>query len=251
MRYLTICILALASVSMPVLAEPSSERALAIMREIDDMWRGESSHGVFTMKIKTQHYTRKMTMEGWSRGKDKSLVRITYPLKEKGTTTLMSGSSIYMYLPKTDRTIRLTSGMMGGSWMGSHFTNDDLVKESRLTEDYDITISFEGVKDGQKILEFSLIPKPDAAVVWGKIVFTIRAEDHIPVSAIYFDEDMSVARTETFAKVKNLGGRTIPSVIKIVPADKPEEFTELVYEKMEFDLKLPDAFFSIATIRKR
>ena len=230
--------------------EASSKRALEILREIDDMWRGKSSHGTITMKIKTAHYTRTLRMEAWSKGKEKTLVRITYPLKEKGTATLKSGVSIYTYLPKTDRTIRLTSGMMMGSWMGSHFTNDDLVKESRLTEDYYVLISFEGERDGRNILEFTLDPKPDAAVVWGRIVIETRAGDHLPVKEVYYDEDMKPVRVITFSDITELGGRVIPSTLKVVPLDKPGEFTELVYEKMEFDIKLPDEFFSLANLRR-
>ncbi|MDH5485320.1 MAG: outer membrane lipoprotein-sorting protein, partial [Gammaproteobacteria bacterium] len=141
------------------LATDNSQRANQILRQIDDMWRGDSSYAVIHMRVKTAHYERNMTMHGWSKGTEKSLVRIVAPLKEKDTATLKSGNRIFTYLPKTDRTIRLTSGMMMGSWMGSHFTNDDLVKESRREEDFDALISFEGERDSRKIIEFSLIPK--------------------------------------------------------------------------------------------
>ena len=157
---------------------------------------------------------------------------------------------MYTYLPKTGRTIRLTSAMMMSSWMGSHFTNDDLVKESRLADDYFTAITFEGKRNGRDVMEFTLNPKPDSAVVWGKIVMTTGA-DHIPLKSVYYDEDMNVARTITFSGVKELGARRIPSVLKVEPADKPGEFTELVYEEMTFDLPLPDSFFSISSLKRR
>lgn len=231
-------------------APSSDDRAMEIMRKIDDMWRGRSSHGVLTMSVRTAHYERTLKLEAWSKGKDKTLVRITYPLKEKGTATLKSDSNIYTYLPKTDRTIRLTSGMMMGSWMGSHFTNDDLVKESRLTDDYYVSISFEGERGGEDIMEFTLMPKPDAAVVWGKIVLETKGDDHIPLKEVYFDEDMKVSRLLTFSDVKDIGDRKIPMRLKMVPTDKPEEFTELIYEFIEFDIGLDDSFFSIARLRR-
>ena len=148
----------------------SDQRTTDILSEIDDLWRGKSSYTLATLNVKTKHYTRSMTMESWSKGKEKSLTRILTPLREKGTITLKSGNHIYTYLPKTDRTIRLSSGMMMGSWMGSHLTNDDLVKESRLEEDFDASITFEGVRNEQNIIEFSLIPKADAAVCF-RLVF--------------------------------------------------------------------------------
>lgn len=137
-----------------------------------------------------------------------------------------------------------------GSWMGSHFTNDDLVKESRMEDDYDPTISFEGQRNNQNIIEFTLIPKADAAVVWGKVVVTVLDNGYLPIIQHYYDEDMNIARTMTFTKNKLLGGRLLPSVMRVVPADKPNEYTELVYEKLELDTKLGDAFFSLARLKR-
>lgn len=230
--------------------DPSVTRARDILRELDDMWRGTSSHSVLTMQVKTAHYTRDMRMEGWSKGKNKTLVRVLSPLKEKGTATLKSGNDIYSYLPKTDRTIKLTSGMMMGSWMGSHFTNDDLVKESRMEEDYDPFISFEGTSEDQEIIEFTLIPKPDAAVVWGKIVATVLADGYMPLNYTYYDEDMNISRTMTFSRFEMLGGKIRPKVMRVVPTDKPDEYTELVYEELELNIDLEDDFFSISSLKR-
>lgn len=229
---------------------PSVTRAKKILREVDDMWRGTSSHSILTMQVKTAHYTRDMRMEGWSLGKDKTLVRILSPLKEKGTATLKSDNDIYSYLPKTDRTIKLTSGMMMGAWMGSHFTNDDLVKESRMEEDYDPTITFEGARDGQDVIEFTLIPKPDAAVVWGKIVATVLADGYMPLKYFYYDEDMNITRTMTFSVFEMLGGKIRPKVMRVVPSDKPDEYTELVYEELDLDIDIKDDFFSISSLKR-
>ena len=230
--------------------DAAMKRAKEILRRIDDMWRGTSSHSMLTMRVKTAHYTRDMRLEGWSKGKDKTLVRILFPLKEKDTATLKSGNSIYSYLPRTDRTIRLTSGMMMGSWMGSHFTNDDLVKESRMDEDYDPSISFEGKRDGMDIIEFTLIPKPDAAVVWGKIVAIVLADGYMPLKYYYYDEDMNITRTMTFSRHEMLAGKIRPKVMRVVPADKPDEFTEIIYEELDLDVRIEDEFFSLAMLKR-
>lgn len=230
---------------------PDEDQARAILLEIDDLWRATSSQGMVRMQVQTANYTRTMLMEVWSKGKDKSLVRIVSPLKEKDTASLKSGNTMYTYLPKTDRTIRLTSGMMMSSWMGSHFTNDDLVKESRLSEDYDPRITFRGKRDGREIIEFTLQPHQYAAVVWERIVMTVTAQGHLPILATYYDEDNALARTIYFSEVKNMGGRLLPAVLKVVPADKPGEHTELVYESMRFDLDLPESLFSLLELRRR
>jgi outer membrane lipoprotein-sorting protein len=230
--------------------EDPIKRAKEILRQLDDMWRGSSSYSILTMEVKTAHYTRNIRMEGWSKGKEKSLVRILSPLKEKGTATLKSGNNIYSYLPRTDRTIRLTSGMMMGSWMGSHFTNDDLVKESRMEEDYTPTISFEGKRDDQDIIEFTLIPKPEAAVVWGKIVAIVLADGYIPLRYDYYDEDMNISRTITFSKIEMLAGLLRPKVMRVIPTDKPDEYTELVYEELDLGIEIKDEFFSLANLKR-
>ena len=249
---LALVILLLTAFPAPVpAATPTAARARLILAEIDDLWRADSSAATVTMRVVTAHYSRTVTMESWTLGKERSLVRIVAPLKEKGTATLKSGAAIYTYLPKTDRTIRLTSSMMLGSWMGSHFTNDDLVKESRLADDYDPEIVFEGLRDEHRIIEFALKPKPEAPVVWGRIVTTVLADGYLPLLSRYYDEDGQLARTVTFSEIKEMGGRRLPAVMRVVPADKPDEYTELVYEKIAFGQAIPEAFFSLQEIRRR
>ena len=225
-------------------------RAREILTRIDDLWRSTSSTATLKMVVKTEHYTRTMIMESWTKGRKKSLVRIVSPLKEKGTVSLKNDDTLYTYLPKTDRVIRLTSGMMMGSWMGSHFTNDDLVKESRLADDYEPEITFDGGRDGQKVIEFALLPKPEAPVVWGKIVIVVRAVDLLPLASRYYDEEMTLARTLDFLDIKEMGGRLLPAVLRMVPADKPGEYTELTYQAIDFGADLPDSLFSLLQLRR-
>lgn len=225
----------------------NSERAKLILDKTDDMWRGTSSFGRFTMNIKTKHYERSLTMEGYSLGKDYSLIKILKPLKEKNTITLKSVNSIYTYLPKTDRTIRLTSSMMTSSWMGSHLTNDDLIKESRLSEDYDFDITDEN----KNTIEITLTPKEDAAIIWGKIVLTVRAKDYIPLTSKNYDEDMVLARITTFSNIQIMDKRLIPLTLKVVPTDKENEYTEFNYELLDFDINIDEDFFSLTNLKAR
>jgi hypothetical protein len=221
-----------------------------IMDRVDRMLRGDSSHGIVEMTVVTKRWKRTLALEIWSEGTEKALIHILRPKKEAGTATLKVEADIWNYLPKIDRTIRVPSSMMMGSWMGSHFTNDDLVKESRLIRDYDITLSFEGDREGVPVYEFTLIPNPDAPVVWGKILYEVRSEDLVPMWAKYYDEDGELKRTLTFYEVKKIGNRLIPVRMKLVPSDKPDEFTEMYYEKLEFDIEIPARTFSLSELRK-
>ncbi len=203
------------------------------------------------MEVITEHWSRSVTMELWSLGTDYSLVRVTAPAKEAGTATLKAEQDIWNYLPKVDRTIKVPASMMSGSWMGSHFTNDDLVKESRLIEDYEIETSFEGDCDGALVWEFKLTPKPEAAIVWGYIEYRIRKKDYMPIWARYYDEDGELARTLEFGDFRNMGGRLVPAKMDMHPADKPGERTTMLYDNLEFDIDLERSFFSLQTLKRR
>jgi outer membrane lipoprotein-sorting protein len=223
----------------------SPEFGAYVMGRIDDMYRGDSSQGVMEMKVQTKHYKRSMTMESWSMGKDYSLVRILRPRKEKGTATLKAKNDLFIYLNKTSRTIKITSGMMGGSWMGSHFTNDDLVRHSRMSRDYGIKLT----SRDDKVYVFTLQAKPDAPVVWDKLIVTVRQADLQPLSQQYYDEDGSKVRVMTFSDHKKFGKRMVPQKMTMKQMDKPGEFTELTLKRIDFDVKLTKGFFSLQKLK--
>lgn len=217
---------------------------------IDQTWLGSSSKGKISMTIKTNEYTRKLSMDYWSKEKDKTLIRITSPAKEKGTATLKVGKDVYNYLPKIDRTVKVSSALMTGSWMGSHFTNDDLVKTSRLAEDYFAKVTQSKKTSSGEIWEMDLVPKPSTAVTWSKIHLTLNRSAVLPIRQVFHDEDGKPIRTVIFDQVKKLGGRDVPSVLTVTVNEKPGEFTELVYEDINFNSTVDGSFFSTVQLRK-
>ena len=243
-------VLILAVLLVPAPQGSAATLAAELLNNVDDLYRGKSATGRMTMEVHTEHWARALTMTYWTRGKDKSLVRIVAPAKEKGTATLRSGNNIWNYLPKVKRVVKVPTSMMGGSWMGSHFTNDDLVKQSRMAEDFTSTITFSGQRDGREIIEITCLPHDDAAVVWGKVTVEVLAQSHLPVRSRYFDEDMALARTLVFADVGHIGGRPLPMRLRMVPEDKPEEFTEVRYQSIAFDVDLPDDTFSLRELQR-
>lgn len=228
----------------------SEPTAKEILDRVDKMWRGESSFGEVTMEIITAHWQRSLTMDVWSLGKEYSLIKITLPIKEKGVATLKVEKSMWNYLPKINRVIKIPSSMMMASWMGSHFTNDDLVKENTFVDDYTYRLSFSGLRNGNSIYEIECTPRPEAAVVWGKVVITVQKEDLIPLKELYYDEDGKLMRTMTFSDIRSLGGRTIPSVITLVPTDKPNELTRVIYNSLQFSIDVDKNFFSLRSLKR-
>jgi len=205
-----IIILAITALAQPAASQaPSLETAEEIIDYVDRLLRGNSSQGTIVMDIVTENWSRSLEMEVWSLGKEHSLVRVNAPKSEAGTATLKIDKQVWNYLPRADRTIKIPPSLMMGSWMGSHFTNDDLVKESQLIEDYDIAISFEGERDGEPVWEFTMTPKPEAPVVWGRIEQQVRRRDVMPTWAKYYDEDGNLSRTMIFSQFKTMGGRLV------------------------------------------
>jgi outer membrane lipoprotein-sorting protein len=222
-----------------------------LIQHIDKLWRGETSHAKMSMTVKTRHYERTMTMDAWSKGKDYSLVVIREPIKDRGIATLKVKENIWNYLPKINRVTKVPSSMMSGSWMGSHFTNDDLVKESTYEDDYNSTISFEGERDGRSIYEITSVPKPNAAVVWGKVVMLIDQKTLAPYRATYYDEEGVLIRTLTFDQPRQIDARTVPMRMSLQPEDKPNESTVIVYHEIEFGVPLDESFFSLQNLQRR
>jgi outer membrane lipoprotein-sorting protein len=212
--------------------------------------RGDSSEGEMTMAVVTRRWTRTLTMKVWSEGTEKALIKVTAPAKESGTATLKAGDDIWNYLPKIDRTIRVPTSMMMAAWMGSHFTNDDLVKESRLIRDYDIVLGFAGKRAGVEVWEFVLTPRPGAAVVWGRVVLEVRQNDYMPTWGKYYGDDGGHKRTVTFSDYRKMGGRLVPTKIAVVPSDKPDESTVITYTRLAFDVRLPADTFSLAALKR-
>jgi outer membrane lipoprotein-sorting protein len=229
-------------------AEPPMDAA-TLMRRMDELYRGDSSKARMTMTVKTRHYERTMSLLAWSEGKDKSLVRILAPKKDAGIATLRVDRNIWNYLPKINRVTKVPPSMMMGSWMGSHFTNDDLVKESSFEDDYTSTITFQGQRDGHVLYEVTSIPRPDAPVVWGKVVSEIDQRTLLPLKTSYFDEDGKEERVMRFDAPRTFDKRLLPSRLVMVPTDKPEESTTISYEELSFNVALAPDLFSLRSLR--
>ena len=221
-----------------------------ILNNVDDIYRSNASHGILTLSVKTSNWQRSLTLEQWSKGNDMHLLKVLKPKKEKDLATLRVDNNVWNYMPKVKRVVKIPSSMMSSSWMGSHFTNDDLVKQSRMVIDYDFSITYEGLRDGVDIVEISCIPKKNAAVVWGKVEVIVYRNDFIPLNIVYYDEDLKLSRTLKFSNIQVLGGKKIPLQMKMVPTDEPEESTAILWEKIEFDIVIKDDFFSLRKLQE-
>ena len=227
-------------------AATADESIVELLRKVDDLLQGDSSHGTMTMRVRTKRFERELTMETWSRGSEKSLIRILEPAKEKGTATLKVEDKIWNYLPKVDRTIKVPASMMAASWMGSHFTNDDLVRQSRYSEDFECSYEEDTVEHWL----IACVPHDDAPVVWGKVTVRIDKAERLPQETRFYDEDLELVRTMIYEDVGELAGRRLPRSMRVIPAEEEGEFTQILYRSLEIDVEVPESVFTLRFLKR-
>ena len=220
-----------------------------ILDSVDDLYRSNASHGILTLSVTTVNWQRTLTLEQWTKDKDKSLIKVLKPKKEKGLATLRVDKNVWNYMPKVKRVVKIPSSMMSSSWMGSHFSNDDLVRESRMADDYLFSITFEGIREGNEIIEITCIPYNDAAVVWGKVEVIVY-RNYIPLRMIYYDEDLLLSRTLEFENIQMMDGKMIPTQMNMIPADEPDESTKVKWEEIQFSVSIDNDFFSLRKLQQ-
>ena len=221
-----------------------AQDATQIVQQAEEKMRGESSRGEMQMKIIRPSWERTISFETWGKGTEYSMTLVTAPAKEEGQIFLKRENELWQYDPTINRMIKLPPSMMSQGWMGSDFSNDDILKESSLSKDYNHKILTEESIDGTEVYKIELMPKEDAAVVWGKIIKWISKDEYLQLKSEYYDVDDYLIKTETASDIKTMGGRVIPSYFEIIPADEEGNKTVLIMEEMEFDIDIDNRFFS-------
>lgn len=212
----------------------------AIIKKVEHNIQSDSGYSRITMSVTTARGERTMKMESWNRGHEKSFIKVLYPKQDRGITFLKVDTTMWQYVPKIEKTIKIPSSMMMQSWMGSDFTNDDMAKESSIVDDYNAQLTSE---DAKKYV-LTLLPKEDAAVVWGKIVMEVEKEHYIPLRAIYYNEEGVQQRILTYSDVKVYGDRYLPTVMTLVPQDKKSNKTVVIMEEVDFNAVIEDSRFT-------
>ncbi|QXD13780.1 outer membrane lipoprotein-sorting protein [Rhodocaloribacter litoris] len=252
MKTRTWCLLLCVVAWWPALPAGAQElSATEIVRRADEKMRGtESSTGEVKMTIVRPTWTREMQLKTWVKGTDYALILVTAPARERGTAFLKRGNEIWNWQPSIDRVVKLPPSMMSQSWMGSDFTNDDLVKESSMVEDFEHRLLGREEVGGRLCYQIELTPRPDAAVVWGKILTWIDRQDFVQMKAEFYDEDGWLVNTMVTTRAGEMGGKVIPIVMEVIPADKPGHKTVMEQLSIEFDKPIPDDFFSIQNMKR-
>ncbi|WP_373029618.1 outer membrane lipoprotein-sorting protein [Sulfurovum sp.] len=225
-----------------------ANEAQAIIKKLEKNLRGDYMYSTMSMIVTSKRGKRTVKIESWSEGNDKSFIKILYPKKDKGITFLKIDNQMWQYIPKIERTIKIPPSMMLQSWMGSDFTNDDMVKESSLEEDYNAKLLSKSTNSAT----LELIPKEDAAVVWGKIIIDVDLKNAVPVKETFYDDMMKKVRVMTFSKIEQHGTHRIPMVMELKPLDasKKKNSTKIIFDKVNFDTKIDPSYFTKQALKR-
>jgi hypothetical protein len=240
-------VLILACAVLPA-AQPGPPSVGRVLAHLDDLYRSTSSIARLEILVTTARGTRSLRLKAWTRGEEEALIVIEAPPREGGTATLRVGPNLWNYLPRIARTIRVPPSMMLGSWMGTDFTNDDLVKESSLHKDFEARIDRRS--DAPAGWWLRLDVKPGVVGRWARIDILV-SDDWLPVEERHFDRKGRLARTMTFDEINVLGGRKLPAHMTLVPADQPGQRTEMRYLEAQFNVSLPADTFSLSRLERR
>ena len=225
-------------------ASSQQPTAKEIIKKANDLMQGQTNESYMRMSIVRPTWQRTIAFHSWAKGGEYSLAIITDPAKEKGQTFLKRKNEIWNWVPNIQRMIKLPPSMMSQGWMGSDFTNDDLLKAASIVEDYDHTMLGSEVCNGEDCYKIKLVPKVNAAIVWGSLIKWVSKKGYFQMKTEYFDEDNQLVKTESASAIKNMGDRDIPTHFEIIPADKPGNKTLVDFVKITFNQPIDEGFFS-------
>jgi outer membrane lipoprotein-sorting protein len=222
-----------------------------ILDRVEKLLWGNTVQGTYLMTITTPRWERTLELRVWMDRPRRSFVRITSPAKEAGVGSLRIGSEMWNYLPNVERTIKIPPSMMLQPWMGSDFTNDDLVKESSILDDYTHRVTGSVMVQGDAAWQVEALPKADAAVVWGRIVYTVRRSDSMPLKQEFFSERGELARVLTFSDVRRVSDRVMPTRWEMRPTAKPGQSTTIVLKEARFNQPVDDEIFTQRHLQRK
>ena len=224
--------------------------ASEIVRKADEKMRGESSRAEITMEIIRPIWKRTISLKAWSLGTEYSLILVTAPARDEGTAYLKRGNEIWNWLPDINRTIKMPPSMMSQSWMGSDFSNNDLVEESSIVTDYEHKLAGDSTLSGYASYKIQMNPKPQAPVVWGKLVSFISKDEYLQLRTEFYDEDLKLIKVMEGSEIKEMDGRTIPTKMEMKPMDEEGHKTVLIYSDIKFNIDISQNFFSIQNMKR-
>lgn len=227
-----------------------AQDARSIIQKAEDRLRGKSSYSELEIQVIRPSWQRTIALKAWTLGTDYALMQIQSPASDRGTVFLKRQKEIWNWVPSIERTIKFPPSMMQQSWMGTDFTNDDLVRADSYVNDYTQSVRGDSLIENRECYRIRLLPKPEAGVVWGKVIIFVDQKDYLELRAEFYDEDGKLVQVLKASDIRTMGGRLLPARLEMIPKDKPGYSTVLTYQDMRFGLGTSESFFTLQNMSR-
>jgi len=249
-RYNIILIIASVLIAGLFIQQKADMTATEIIVKANDLRYGETSEGSMDMTLVRPTWTRSISMKMWTKGTDYSMVLITAPAKEKGQVFMKRKTEMWNWIPRISRMIKLPPSAMSQGWMGSDYTNDDMMNEGSLVNKFNHKILRTEKFEDMDCFVIESVPKEGDDVIWGKKLSWISKNDFFTLKTESYDEDMYLVKTEIASEIKTFAGKHLPSKFEIIPEDNPGNKTIVVLRDIVFDIPIEESFFSQQNMKR-
>ncbi len=220
-----------------------------ILKKVDNNYTAGNRKSDTTMIIKGRRTTRTIKARSWIQGIDKSFTEYLSPAREKGTKMLKLKDELWIYSPSADRIIRIAGHMLRQSMMGSDVSYEDSMEDPKLANMYSAKlIGREDIEDRDCYVLELTAKKEDVAYYTRKI--WVDKERYLPLKEDRFAKSGKLLKTFAVNKVFKVDGRWYPKKMTFKDVMQKSSGTEFIIDSVQFDVKIPDYFFTKASLRK-
>ncbi|MDH6309369.1 outer membrane lipoprotein-sorting protein [Dysgonomonas sp. PFB1-18] len=191
--------------------------------------------------IKDNRVIRYYDMEFY-RSANKMRMEFTAPASEKGRRMLNDNSSLWMYLPRTSKVIKLPFKQ---SFMGSDASNADLMRLC-FKNDYEVVNSIDKEND---IVQLELKAK-NLEVAYNKVILQYDTKRKVPISQEMYSLSNKLIKTMIYENIIKIDGAYIPSTILIKEELQKNTETKLYYTNIKKRNAKPTEYFTLGSLRR-
>jgi outer membrane lipoprotein-sorting protein len=186
----------------------------------------------------------------WARGEVDTYAEFTAPARDKGVKYLKLADNLYMFMPSTEKVVKISGHLLRQNLMDSDFSYEDMLESKKFLNNYDAKLVGEEKKGEEDCWVLELTAKRED-VAYQKRKLWLAKRTHLPMLEHRFAKSGALLKEYATEKPIAHGKRFYPGVM--IMRDKLKEGTEtrLVMTNITFDAEIPDRVFSRRSLMGR
>lgn len=231
---------------LPAAAE---ETADSIIRKVDDNQVFTTEAFTARMTIRKEDRTLTKTFYGYGQREGmRSFMEFTNP-EDRGVRYLKLGDELWIYFPDADDVLKISGHMLRQGMMGSDISYEDMLENERILDVYSARRLEDETVGGRDCYVVELTAKrPDAAYARQRLA--VDKAWFIPLRLDLFARGGRLLKKMTQEDVTRIGDRWVPRTVVIRDMRRRDSETRIVFEKIAFDVALPDQVFTKAHLKR-